>query len=351
MGNIAPRADRPGRSLIRLRSWLFRQLVRADQLLHEFHRWVMGAYLVLFVGMLAGQVASLTTRLSSLLGVSEWIGTVARVATYSFAALNIALVGLLFVARRWINPITADPWEGPAAGAKAPAVRYLQVVNETQLAELVDLADEAFCIWDASREQRYVQYQSLLGCQPLAFLLYLGPGGDGASGYSCVLPLHEASFRRFRLGMLDARELSEDDLPSDVTAPIRYLCLESIYLRRLAAVLPRVRAVEVLCLHMAILVARSSASEPLPMVIAEGLTLEGRRFLARYGFEVVGFNRRRSPIYQLDMSRPGILSDRGRTFYRCALSAVHRLALGSGGDEAANPSPKPPAPAKPAPLS
>ena len=89
--------------------------------LHDFHRWVMVAYLVLFAGMVASQFQALVTRLGLLLGASDWISVAAHAITYAFAALNIALVSLLFVTRRWMNPIGADMQDHESTGAHTPS--------------------------------------------------------------------------------------------------------------------------------------------------------------------------------------------------------------------------------------
>ena len=46
------------------------------------------------------------------------------------------------------------------------------------------------------------------------------------------------------------------------------------------------------------------------------------KFRQRYGFETCYRTRDQTPIYELDLSRPGILNDRARVFFRCLKNAL-----------------------------
>jgi hypothetical protein len=82
------------------------------------------------------------------------------------------------------------------------------------------------------------------------------------------------------------------------------------------------RALSLLCKHVAIFVPSKERST-WPALVADGLTLKGRRFLKRYGFESCYRTKDHTPIYELDLSRSSILNDRANAFIYCLEAALN----------------------------
>jgi hypothetical protein len=312
-----------------------RILVSLDARLARLHGLVLLAYFVLLVGLLVRQysasleAASVGLKLPPATSLEQSIQVVASVVTYSFAALNIILLITLFMARRWSDPVGKEPKLDDSLTPVDASCVSLELVDEVHDFErLCSLADEALAAWEPDFDERQVVYRKFLQANPRAFLLIRPNAQAEATGFSCVLPVSEDAFRKLRLGILGPHELSAIDISSGGSEAAEFLCINVIYLRRIAADVPSVRAVKVLCHHIAIFLRRNDGSMSQPLLMAEGSTVEGRRFLVRYGFEQVSTNREHVPIYQLDLSRPGILSDRARLFYKCVSVAFDARELG-----------------------
>lgn len=315
-----------------------RILVSLDARLARLHGLVLLAYVVLLVGLLVRQyrqysasleAASVGLKLPPATSLEQSIQVLASVVTYSFAALNIILLITLFMARRWSDPVGREPKLDDSLTPVDATCVSLELVDEVHDFErLCSLADEALAAWEPDFDERQVVYRKFLQANPRAFLLIRPNSQVEATGFSCVLPVSEDAFRKLRLGILGPHELSAIDISPVGSEAAEFLCINVIYLRRIAADVPSVRAVKVLCHHIAMFLRRNDGSMSQPLLMAEGSTVEGRRFLVRYGFEQVSMNREHVPIYQLDLSRPGILSDRARLFYRCVSVAFDARALG-----------------------
>ncbi len=310
-----------------VRTRAMRVLVGLDARLARMHGLVLLAYVVLLVGLLIRQyrqysatveAASVGVKLPPATSLEQSIQVVASVVTYSFAALNIVLLITLFMARRWSDPVGKEPKLDDSLTPVDASCVSLELVDEVHDFErLCSLADEALAAWGPDFDERQVVYRKFLQASPRAFLLIRPAAQAEATGFSCVLPVSEDAFRKLRLGILGPHELSATDISAGSKEPAEFLCINVIYLRRIAVDVPSVRAVKVLCHHIAMFLRRDDGSMSQPLLMAEGSTVEGRRFLVRYGFEHVSTNREHVPVYQLDLSRPGLLSDRARLFYKC----------------------------------
>ena len=326
--------------VLRLRSGRTRAMrifVCLDARLARLHGLVLLAYVVLLMGLLARQyrqysasskAPSVGVNLPQATSAEQSIQLVASWVTYSFAALNIVLLVTLFMARRWSDPIGKEPKLDDSPTPVDLSCISLEIVDELHDFErLCSLADEALAAWGPDFDERQVVYRKFLQASPRAFLLIRPVVQQDAAGFSCVLPVSEDAFRKLRLGVLGPHELSTTDIRAEGDRPAEFLCINVIYLRRIATAVQNVRAVKVLCHHIAMFLRHEDGSMSQPLLVAEGSTVEGRRFLARYGFDHVSTSREHVPIYQLDLSRPGILSDRARLFYRCVSVAFDAQAL------------------------
>ncbi len=319
------------------RTRAMRILVALDARLARMHGWVLLAYVVLLAGLLVRQyrlysasskAATADVALPPMSPLEQSIQVIASTVTYSFAALNIVLLVTLFLARRWSDPIGKEPKLDDSLTPIDSTCVSLELVDEVHDFErLCSLADEALSAWGPDFDERQVVYRKFLAASSSAFLLIRPVAQPEAAGLSCVLPVSEDAFRKLRLGILGPHELSSTDIRANGSGGSDFLCINIIYLRRIATDVPSIRAVKVLCHHIAMFLRCDDGSMSHPLLVAEGSTVEGRRFLVRYGFDHVSTNREHVPIYQLDMSRPGILSDRARLFYKCVSVAFDARAL------------------------
>lgn len=289
-----------------------------DARLARLHGWALAAYALLFVAMAAGLYWSDASNSAAAAAIKAvvppWLEEAARSVTYGFAALNLLLVVTLFLARRWMNPIGLEPHLDTEYTTLDPACVAPVTGDDLQLRRIASLGHEALSVWGPGPEERELIYRKYVRANPRVFELISAAEDPDAVGFSCVLPITEDACCKFRQGVLDADQFSHNDIVAEIALPANYLCLNAVYLLRVRSVRSDVRALKVVCHHVARLVRAADGSMIRPLVVAEGMTLEGRRFLLRYGFEPVGRSRRQLPIYQLDLSRPGLLSERARLF-------------------------------------
>lgn len=313
---------------------LGRWLAKLHAFVEAKHGWTLLAYGVLCLAVVPrlfpGTAHYLSERLH--LGVEtqsslvESVEAVAHGATYVWAGVTALVLLLLALVRYLFDPVAgAVEFDLETLGADLSVVEQTLPAGPAKLNELVGLGDEAFAAWGGTREERTNAYAKFMEANPRVFSLVRRKGNTFEQGFSCVLPLNEDAFRRFRLGIQDSWELSAADILPESMLPAQFLCLNSIYLRRDIAREPRARAVSLLCRHIAIFIRSRDGSMAQPLLVAEGLTRRGREFLERYGFTSVYTSRDHLPLYELDLSRPAIMNDKAKTFERYLRVAFSEL--------------------------
>jgi hypothetical protein len=318
---------------------LARLVLRLSGFVEARHGWSLAAYVVLFLTVLPRLFPGLSEPIGKSLPLApelqvkaaQAIEGVSHATTYLFAAATIVFMLLLGVLRRWFDPVPKQPgFDETSRHVDKSVVVQTYRVGEDRLHDLVSLGDEAFAAWGGSAEERATAYGKFIRANPRVFNLVKRKDSADEQGFSCVLPLTGEAFRRFRLGIQDSWDFSPADLLPERLLPADYLCLNSIYLRRSIANEPRARAVGLLSGHIADFLRQGDGAMRRPLLVAEGLTRQGRKFLQQYGFTSVYLSRDRLPLYELDLARPEILNDRGAVFLKFLEIAFKEQAEADG---------------------
>jgi len=305
-------------------------VMKLTSTLQEHHQWTYFGYSFVLVGLSLGWFAdpiskSLHHWLPSFQTppdrIANFLEKIGHVLTISVAATGMVGSLILFAIRRSFDPLPRGAESGQPT--LSPKVHLNSVIPDREAFQaVVEFGEEAFAAWGGTLDERRVVYEKFVTTNPdsLKLISYRTGARDDQIGFSCVLPITEGAFQKYRLGKLDSWEFAKDDIvPSGASS---FLCLNAIFVCSPYRKKPDVRGVQILCRHVACFLPRKAEPMPVPLfLVAEGLTTEGRRFLKRHGFESFYINKDHNPIFQLDLSREALLNDRAAQFRRYLLAS------------------------------
>ena len=270
-------------------------VMKVEKVMKKHYIVVLLIYLLIFIAFYT-QVAGL-----------QWIGSVGKKILYCFYGLAMFNLVVLYFARLLLDPVPKDAKLDAPEALDPNKAELLPLDSSGRFDQLIKLGEEAFAAWGGSADDRCIAYRKFLEGNADSFRLVKLKDADEPIGFSCILPIRESAYRQFRLGILDSWDFAWED----ILQTSKYLCVNAIYLQRKARG-KDVRAIRIICSHIASFV---SLTNTFPILVASGLTREGRRLLERCGFE--SYHRTKdhaTPIYELDLSITGTLNDRARFF-------------------------------------
>ena len=216
--------------------------------------------------------------------------------------LSFFLKLLVSLDARW-KALEIQEFEGPFT---EPVIEIAQVrARLSDVAEIVDLADQTFAELGVTREHRTRMYSHWMTLDPNAILFIEKKsevhGSRERVGYTSVLSLTEEAYKMYRRGELSEYKLNSHHLaPYKSTNPARYILVQAL------AVTAKVdrelwKAIyHTLACHVAI---HNPHPKIFPPILIADTPLEsGARLARKFGFAEIGYSQDNTSLYEIDFS-------------------------------------------------